>query len=131
MQISRFKELKRPTNHYWLYFQKVITYRYIYNSLKGGQNDSLASAMQIIYCNVLQLIERISSLRLFHPEDCQSKTLGAADLLIDENIDRISSVLRKEIEGNLIIANDSLPGYLEEGKDSLEESFVDAKDDMA
>lgn len=69
--------------------------------------------------------------RLFHPEDCQSKTLGAADLLIDENIDRISSVLRKEIEGNLIIANDSLPGYLEEGKDSLEESFVDAKDDMA
>lgn len=34
-------------------------------------------------------------------------------------------------EGKVIITNGPLPGFLKEGKDCLEESFADSKDDLA
>lgn len=40
-------------------------------------------------------------------------------------------VLREEIEGKVVIANYPMLGFLEEGEDSLGESFVDAKDELA
>lgn len=43
----------------------------------------------------------------------------------------ISLVLRKEIAEKVVIGTNPFPGFLEQGKDSLEESFVNAKDELA
>lgn len=67
----------------------------------------------------------------FKSEVSQSKILDDAyDLLIDENTNNISSVLRKEIEGKIFIANDPVLNFLDEGKYFSRESFVDAKEEL-
>lgn len=46
--------------------------------------------------------------------------------MVEENMDNISIIRRKEIKGKVEISI----GYLEKGKDSSEEPFADAKEDM-
>lgn len=47
---------------------------------------------------------------------------------MDDNTDSISSVLRKEIEGKFSISKPKVTSSLVEGKDSVGQSFVDAKE---
>lgn len=66
----------------------------------------------------------------FHPEDSNSKVIGNGEGIGDETADSISSILRKEIEGNISISKHNVSKPFVEGKDSLGDSFVDAKDDL-
>lgn len=65
----------------------------------------------------------------FHP-DSNSKVIGNGEGLGDETADSISSVLRKEIEGKISISKPNVSKSFVEGKNSLGDSFVDAKDDL-
>lgn len=56
----------------------------------------------------------------FNAEDSQSKIVGYADDFLVE----------VEIEGKVKIYNALSPEYLDEVKDSLEDSFADAKNDL-
>lgn len=67
---------------------------------------------------------------LLQPEDSNSKVAGNRDiLLVKDTIYSISSVLRKEIEGKVSISKPKVSSSLVEGKDSLGESILDAKDE--
>lgn len=65
------------------------------------------------------------------PKDSNSKVVGNEDdLLVDDTTDSISSVLEKEIEGKVSISKPKGSNSVTEGKNSLGESFVDAKEDL-
>lgn len=49
---------------------------------------------------------------------------------LKRNTDSTSLTLRKERDGKVKISNALSPGYLEKGKDSMEASFANAKDDL-
>lgn len=67
----------------------------------------------------------------FQPDDSNLKVLGNGDdLLVDDTTESITSVLRKEIEGKIAISNPKVSNSRVEGKDSLGESFVDAKEEL-
>lgn len=67
----------------------------------------------------------------FQPEDSNSKIFGnQADPTGEETTDSISSMLRKEIEGKVVISKPLTQTNQHEPKDSFDESFMDAKEEL-
>lgn len=68
---------------------------------------------------------------LFQLEDSNSKVARNDDVLpVEDNTDSISSILRKEFEGKVIISKIKTPSSLAEEKESLGETFLDAKEEL-
>lgn len=68
---------------------------------------------------------------LLQPEDSNSKVAGnGVDLLVEDTTDIISLILRKEIEGKVNISKPKTLSPVVEEKESLGETFVDAKEDL-
>lgn len=68
----------------------------------------------------------------FQPEDSTSKVVGNGDDHIGEDtMDIISSVLRKEIEGKVSISKPIAQLAALKGKESLGDSFEDAKEEIS
>lgn len=66
---------------------------------------------------------------LWQPEDSNSKVAGNEDeLSVEDNTDIISSILRKEIEGKVIISKIKTPSSLAEEKESFRETFLVAQE---
>lgn len=64
-------------------------------------------------------------------EDSNSKVVGAGDeLLVDDTTDSISSMLTKEIEGEVSISNPKSHMAGVKAKESLCDSFEDAKEEL-
>lgn len=69
--------------------------------------------------------------QVYQPDDSHSKIVGSGkEPIAEETTDSISSVLRKEIEGKIVISNSPIPKKYLDDKDSLGESFVDAKEEL-
>lgn len=71
----------------------------------------------LLRCFLIKLSIKVLFYQVYQLDDSHSKVLGKGqDLLVDETIDRNSSVLRKEIEGKVVISNPLISRFLVEGK---------------
>lgn len=98
----------------------ILTHGFVH--MRFSVMDTLSPTMDC-YC--------VDNDQSFLSDDSNSKVLGNGDdLLMDDKTDNTSSVLRKEIEGKIAISKPKGSTSLVEGKDSLGESFVDAKKEL-